>query len=138
MAEVSLTKCHFFNIGYCKYKDKGCKHVHPKEACCIIKCKNKSCPNRHQKTCRYKESFKLKINQSCQYLHRNINQSENTSNDVVAENKNLIKKVKMLEGKIKENKKEIDNIVSEICKLEDALKIEKERTNVREKSVETG
>ena len=51
----------------------------------------------------------------------------------MAENKDLIKKVKMLEDIIKGNKKQIDNKVGEICKLEEALKIEKERTMVREK-----
>ena len=53
----------------------------------------------------------------------------------MAENKNLVQKLKLLEDIIKENKKEIDINVAEICELEEALQIEKERTKVKEKSV---
>ena len=44
----------------------------------------------------------------------------------------------MLEDIIKENKKKIDNNIGEICKLEEALKIEKERTKAKEIFFETG
>ena len=56
MAETSSRKCFFFNIGYCKYKDKGCKNLHPAKRCVLPTCTNRDCPKRHQKLGRYKES----------------------------------------------------------------------------------
>ena len=55
--------------------------------------------------CRYKDNCKFLKNQSCEYLHKNKIQSDNTDNDVVAEDKDIVEKVKMLEHEIIYNKK---------------------------------
>ena len=49
MAAVFSRKYSYFNIGYCKYKDKGCKNIHPEETCVLQKVTNKDCPKRHTK-----------------------------------------------------------------------------------------
>ena len=73
------------------------------------------------------------MKQSCEYLHTNNNQSDNTSNDVVAETNNLISKVKILEEIFKDNNIDIDKNVGQIACLEKALKEEKERNIMKEK-----
>ena len=77
MAAVLLRKCHFFNIGYCKYKDKGCQHKHPDE-CCDFQRLSKQTPNALKP-----ENF-LKFNAVNIYIKKT--QSDNTTNDAVAEN----------------------------------------------------
>ena len=77
MAEMSSRKCFFFNIGYCKYKDKGCKNLHPAERCVLPTCTKRDCPKRHQKLCRYKESCKFQKDLSCEYLHKRMVHCDN-------------------------------------------------------------
>ena len=87
MAAVSSRKCQHFNIGYCKYKDKGCKNIHPEETCVLQKCTNKDCPRRHQKVCRYKESCIFHKTQSCEYAHKTNH--DYTNNELVAKKQRL-------------------------------------------------
>ena len=77
------------------------------------------------------------MKQSFQYLHKNKNQSDNTSNDVVAETKNLISKVKMLEDIKKANTIEIDKNIVQIACLEKSLKEEKEICIMKEQCADT-
>ena len=61
MEVVPVRKCYFYNIGYCKFIDKGCKHVHPEEKCALSKCTDNGCPKIHQKYCIFKASCMLII-----------------------------------------------------------------------------
>ena len=87
MEPVSSRKCSYFNIGYCKYRDKGCKHVHPEEKCALSKCTDNGCPKRHQQYCRLKASCKFNNNQSCEFLHKDKNHivGQNTSDEMVTQ-----------------------------------------------------
>ena len=115
MEAVSSRKCHFYNIGYCKHKDKGCKHVHPEEKCALPRCTDIGCPKRHQKYCIHKGSCKFLYNQSCEFLHKKNNhvQGDNTNN-IVASDKGLITKLNTLEDIIIDNKKQIKEKNNEI------------------------
>ena len=68
MAAVTSRKLYFHNIGYCKYKDRGCKNYHPEEKCVVINCADRECPKRHQKYCRYKTRCQFQSNQRCELL----------------------------------------------------------------------
>ena len=67
MSKGSLQiKCKYFNPGYCKFKD-NCKKMHPKMDCLQTLCLDKSCQNRHPKTCRY--TWLSRRRSSCMYMH---------------------------------------------------------------------
>ena len=53
--EKKAHKCRYFNVGYCKYKEK-CRFTHPEETCKEYvegKCEGNSCPRRHPKACKW-------------------------------------------------------------------------------------
>ena len=49
-------KCKFYNAGFCKYKLKNCRFVHPESICKeylkSLKCEIKDCLDRHPKICK--------------------------------------------------------------------------------------
>ena len=55
MGAVPKQKCHFYNRGFCKYKNQGCEYFHPEDSCVDPKCENRDCPKRHQQSCKFKE-----------------------------------------------------------------------------------
>ena len=101
MAEVSSIKCYFFNIGYCKKRDKGCKHIHPEERCVLSKCANKYCLKRHQRPCRYKSNCNFLKTQTFEYIHKENTRFDNCDNDLAAKNEEFINKINLLENIIK-------------------------------------
>lgn len=61
-------KCPFFNVGYCKHKDK-CSNEHNNVECLDNECKDKNCAKRHRRQCRHGSiCFFLKKNK-CEYKH---------------------------------------------------------------------
>ena len=70
MSEVTLKNCSHYNSGFCRYikKENGCKHFHPKEICETTVCKDKDCPKRHPKRCRYLEECRFQS--QCSYSHK--------------------------------------------------------------------
>ena len=44
--------CPFYNVGYCKYKDKCLKH-HENKECHDTSCRRKKCSKRHRRPCKY-------------------------------------------------------------------------------------
>ena len=70
----STKKCKFYNAGFCKYKLKKCRFLHPESICKEylknMKCELKDCVDRHPKICKW-----LKTKLGCQrgeefdYLH---------------------------------------------------------------------
>ena len=67
-------KCKFFNSGFCKYKDKSCRFVHPKKRCKeylkSLTCGYRDCPDRHPKICKWQsDRTQCKRGEECEYLH---------------------------------------------------------------------
>ena len=64
-------KCNFYNVGYCRKWDKGCKFIHPAESCQSESCEIRSCPKRHQRECKYfKHESSCKRGSTCQFKHK--------------------------------------------------------------------
>ena len=51
-------KCKFYNAGFCKYKLKNCRFVHP-EYLKSMKCEIKDCLDRHPKICKLTKKIKV-------------------------------------------------------------------------------
>ena len=127
-------KCHHYNKGYCQYKERGCKYLHPKNQCKNQLCRDKNCVYRHQSDCKFKNQFKfLKINK-CEFKHVNIFQSEvvetspNLSKDKVLENN-----VKMLqdilskkEARLEEKEMVVEDKAAQLKRVTEQLKISEE------------
>ena len=79
MSEEVKRKCYYYNSGYCKFsrREKGCKFFHPEENCKLSKCKDKLCPNRHPKTCKFGEECRYQT--KCSYSHVGIFERNETS-----------------------------------------------------------
>ena len=65
-------KCRYFNIGYCKYKER-CKFKHPEQICKEYverKCNGRNCEKRHPKACKWVDSESgCHRKQSCDFSH---------------------------------------------------------------------
>ena len=70
------TKFKYYNSGYCKFAstENGCRDIHPTENCKFEGLKDKYCPRRHPKKCKYIENCMFQSR--CLYKH---NDSEETS-----------------------------------------------------------
>ena len=67
-------KCKFYNRGFCKYKRKGCRFLHPQQICKEhlekLKCVNKDCGDRHPSVCKWLQSRSgCKRGEECDFLH---------------------------------------------------------------------
>ena len=83
--EYKLTKCRYFDKGFCKYRRK-CRYSHPEKTCeQYIKygqCSEQSCPHRHPKQCKFWQSNqnRCKRNLKCDFLHVTM-ANENDKNE---------------------------------------------------------
>ena len=116
MAETSSRKCFFFNIGYCKYKDKGCKNLHPAVRRVLPTCTNRDCPKRHQKLCQYKESCKFQKDLSCEYLHKAMVHCDNENDNNIS--KDQAKQLKQVTEQLINSEQIVSRIRLEVFKLE--------------------
>ena len=124
--------CGFFKFGYCKYKDT-CRKKHNSEICDNTSCEIRNCLFRHPKTCRYfRDLGRCKFNESCAFKHI---ESETTSSKrfeilekKVEEDKKIIDQLTLTQKRIEKDLKERDK---EIRKLNETLKklLEKTETN---------
>ena len=62
---MSNEVCSFYNVGYCKLKNK-CSNIHSSEDC-ANKCKEKTCPKRHRIVCRDREHCIYQRSNSCEF-----------------------------------------------------------------------
>ena len=73
--EKEAHKCRYFNVGYCKYKEK-CRFTHPEEICKEYvegECKGFSCPSRHPKACKwFRGSTGCRRKEECHFSHDKI------------------------------------------------------------------
>ena len=86
MSQKYRLKCSHFNSGYCKFakKEKGCKFYHPQTTCELPNCKDKKCPARHPRSCKFGDTCSFQTR--CSYKHEKYKPSkeliENTSKEV--------------------------------------------------------
>ena len=69
----------FFNVGYCKYKDR-CSKEHAKGDCEDNKCKKQSCQKRHRKPCKNGTEYRFNIKNKCEFKHITESQTRNIKN----------------------------------------------------------
>ena len=67
-------KCKFYNAGYCKYKHKRCRFLHPENICKAylkdLNCETKNCVDRHPRMCKWLRSkYGCRRGEECEYLH---------------------------------------------------------------------
>lgn len=110
-------KCKHYNIGYCKYHDKGCNYMHPTQICDSQKCTNKYCPMRHPRECKYRDNCKFIKQERCAFKHKVKNTRENTSVDNEKSLKRLQEILKSRDKSLKEKEEELSN-VKEVHKQE--------------------
>ena len=68
MKMTGKSLCSFFNVGYCKYKDR-CTNEHAKWDYEDNKCKNFNCPKRHRKPCKNGTKCRFHIKNKCEFKH---------------------------------------------------------------------
>ena len=140
MAEEKSRKCTYFNSGYCKFtrKENGCRNLHPAESCQIPKCRDKGCPLRHPKTCRY--GTKCKRIDVCQFKH-NVKEihidADHIKKDIIEEKEkvqSLQADILNLNLKIEEQKKMLNTFTIEKERVtKENITINKEREFVKAK-----
>ena len=115
--------CKYYNTGFCKFKAQ-CTSYHPTNICPKTGCRDKACPNRHPKKCRYKDQCRRRS--TCLYCHdKTFSQDEDSVvtefNVLKAEVKKLVKDISILKA---ENEIKIANLVKaqivEIGELKEA------------------
>ena len=132
-AEMKV-KCSHYNKGYCKYKERGCKYLHPKDQYKEQKCRDKNCTYRHLSDCKFKNQCKfLKLNK-CEFKHNTVFQSEvfKTSPNLSKE-KGLENYVKMFqdilskkEASLKEKEMVVEDKDAQLERVTEQLKISEE------------
>ena len=70
MCQEDQIKCYHYNSGYCKLvkRERGCKLYHPETNCEIINCKDKECPDRHPRPCKFGDTTCI-FQVRCPYKH---------------------------------------------------------------------
>ena len=88
--------CKYYNTGFCKFKDE-CNSYHLTNICPKKGCRDKACPNRHPKKCRYKDQCRRRS--TCLYCHDDkSDQDEKEFNDLKTDVKKLIEDISILKS----------------------------------------
>ena len=95
----NIFQCYYNNVGFCKFGNE-CRFQHFYQKCPKKICRDRSCRNRHPKTCKHGENYKFLKKNCCAYNH------ENDTND----------------NKIKRYEEEIVKLKIEVEKLKALLK----------------
>ena len=141
MSGLPQKKCPYYNTGYCKFarKESGCKNYHPKNVCKVTKCRDKTCPDRHPKVCRFKEECRFQL--CCSYNHSTPEQNQNACEEITSltEAVNIVKKeIDTLKDKnhiqnnniVKVQLAELDKIRNENVKLTQSSQLTKESFDI--------
>ena len=69
MSQEGQLKCSHYNSGYCKFakKERGCRFFHPEATCELPNCRNRNCPDRHPRSCKFGDTCIFQIR--CSYKH---------------------------------------------------------------------
>ena len=82
-------KCNFYNVGYYKYSENGCRFKDREEQCSDGKCCYKTCQKRHQRECKWFLSKKgCRHGNKCGFKH-NFQKANNDEDDIEEEIKTL-------------------------------------------------
>ena len=101
--------CGFFKFGFCKYKDT-CRKKHEYKICKNTACQIRNCPLRHPRICRYYRDFgRCKFDKLCAFKH-------------IEADLTLSKRLEILEKKVEEKNKIIDQLTVVQKKMEKDLK----------------
>ena len=100
--KIKTQKCKYFNSGFCKFQS-DCRFSHNENICTVINCKDKNCPNRHPKACRYREQCRRKT--TCVYRHDENKLAEYEK--LQSENKVLKKEISLLKFKLKATEEDL-------------------------------
>ena len=74
--EMIQSVCKYYNKGFCKFKGE-CNSYHPIIICSKRGCREKTCPNRHPRKCRYK--YQCRRRSTCLYSHVDISDFDEKS-----------------------------------------------------------
>jgi hypothetical protein len=70
-----IRKCRYWNRGYCR-EGRKCFWSHPEGDCQEYlqegRCRDRGCPRRHRKVCRYSVGEDCTRKRGCQYLHQDV------------------------------------------------------------------
>lgn len=102
MSEEVKRKCSYYNSGYCKFsrQAKGCRFIHPEENCKLTKCRDKLCPKRHPKACKFRDECRYQTR--CCYRHNERYTNKGDDKEVIE-----------LKAEIKSLKSQINTITEE-------------------------
>ena len=116
--------CKFYQTGFCKYK-QNCTNRHEHELCTNIdECKEKGCNKRHPTICKkFRDKGKCRFDIDCAYHHKEEYNSQNKLNEMLSQC--MIK-----------HEKEICNVNEELTKLQELVKVLKEKVNNLEQVIE--
>ena len=129
-----VKKCNFYNVGYCRYKEK-CHFKHPKSECLNSACERRNCDKRHPRACKFQNlGRKCKHGENCAFKH--IKSVENSTSEAVTKSAllkvkdELIKKKdEEIKGLKRQNKsdrmekdKEIDELKAKLLKNQNDIK----------------
>ena len=104
-----MGKRPFYNVGYCKNKDK-CSNEHTHFDCPDKECQNKKCNKRHQRQCRFEERCSFLRQNKCEYKHGTVNGTTTKQIDEINSETNKLKKeTTTLKGEIVNLKKTIED-----------------------------
>ena len=105
-------RCNFYNVGYCKYTEKGCMFKHPEEQCKEVKCSYKTCQKRHQKDCKwFLGESGCRHGNKCGFKH--------LIKKVVDEEYNLEEEIKSLKTAIMEKDESMKTLTNSIAVLDE-------------------
>ena len=110
---MSDAVCSYFNVGYCKHKDK-CSKIHESEECQKM-CKNKTCLKRHRRPCKDKENCKFLKSNSCEFTHEPIIVQENqVDSKIVSDLRNFVTTLLQENNDLKEEMKKKSDIIDKL------------------------
>jgi hypothetical protein len=107
--------CPFYNVGYCKYKDK-CSKEHAQDECEDRKCTNKLCHKRHRKSCRNGLECRFNAKNKCEFKHDQHIQTNH--NDKKLE---LLSQTRSLNLEINNLKTSNENKLKELASLQEDI-----------------
>ena len=109
------TFCSFYNVGYCKYKDK-CSNEHAKSDCEDKKCIREHCHKRHRKFCKNGLGCKFNSKNKCEFKHDHKAQTDNN-----VETSELLSQTKLLSLEITDLNASNEQKVMELANLQNEL-----------------
>ena len=131
-------RCNFYNVGYCRNHDKGCKFFHPEESCYIENCDCKF----------YKFRSFCKRGENCQFKHVKNNTPENKNEKItdleikVVEKDQIIETLEetiaQLNGKIVEQdslRASLDKVVASLKDAEKTIEAKNKEINAKNAAI---